>query len=90
VPEIRSQVTGMSKGDVSDPIRTADGWHIVRLVDTKAAAPRPLAEVRDVISGAVRQRKQQENAQAYIGSLLDKNPVSVNEMGLQKIFQTGP
>ncbi len=90
IPEIRSLVTGMSKGEVSDPIRTADGWHIVRLVDTKAAAPRPLAEVKANIVAALRQRKQQDNAQAYIGGLLDKNPISVNEMGLQKIFQTGP
>lgn len=89
-PEIRSQITGMSKGDVSDPIRTEAGWHIVRMVDTKPAAPRPLAEVRDTVIAALRQRKTQENEQAYLAGLLDKNPVSVNEIGLRKIFETTP
>ncbi len=89
-PEIRSQVAGMIKGDVSDPIRSTAGWHIVRLVDTKAAAPRPLAEVKDTIVAALRQRQEQENEQAYIARLLDKTPIAVNEIGLKKIFDSAP
>ena len=73
----------MSPGDVSDPIRMEDGWHIMRLVDTKPAAPRPLAEVKDTIVSALRQRKQQENEQAYISTnCSSKTPISVNEIGL--------
>jgi len=89
-PEIRSQVAGMSKGDVSDSIRTADGWHIIRLVDTKAAAPRPLAEVKGTIIAALRQRQEQANEQAYVARLLDKTPIAVNEIGLKKIFDSAP
>ena len=43
VPEIRSQVIGMGIGEISDPIRSDAGWHIVRLAATKPASPRPLA-----------------------------------------------
>lgn len=87
VPEIRNQALGMNAGDVTDPIRLGDGWHIIRLVDTKPAAPRPLVEVRDTIIAALRQRKQQENENAYIAQLLDKTPISVNEVGLHAIFE---
>lgn len=87
-PEILRQVSGMSKGDVSDPIRTADGWHIIRLVDTKAAAPRPLADVRDALASALRQQKAEQNQQAYLAQLLQKIPVSVNEIALRKTFET--
>src|SRR5262249_1012833 len=87
VPEIRNQIAGMSKGDVSDPIRAADGWHIVRLVDTKPEAPPPLAEVRDTIVAPLRQAKAQTNQQAYVAGLLQKTPISVNEIGLRKIFE---
>ncbi|MGU7768509.1 peptidylprolyl isomerase, partial [Escherichia coli] len=47
--EIRSQVTGLPKSGISDPIRLEDGWHILKLVDTEASHTRPLAEVRDAI-----------------------------------------
>ncbi len=88
IPEIRSQIAGMNKGEVSDPIRSTAGWHIVRMMDTKPAAPRPLADVKATIVASLRQRKAQENEQAYLASLLEKTPISVNEIGLQKVFQT--
>jgi parvulin-like peptidyl-prolyl isomerase len=87
VPEIRSQVAGMAQGEVSDPIRTASGWHIIRMDDTRPAAPRPLAEVHDQLAAALRQRKTQANEQAYLNGLLAKSPVAVNEVILRKIFE---
>jgi parvulin-like peptidyl-prolyl isomerase len=87
VPEIRSQVAGLAQGEVSDPIRTASGWHIIRLDDTRPAAPRPLAEVRDQLAAALRQRRMQANEQAYLNGLLAKSPISVNEIGLKKMFE---
>lgn len=87
VPEIRSQIAGLTQGEVSDPIRTASGWHIIRLDDTKPAAPRPLAEVRDQLGAALRQRKLQANEQAYLNGLLAKSPIAVNEISLKKMFE---
>ncbi len=90
VPEIRTQVTGMLKGEISDPILGSTGWHIVRLMDTKAAATRPIAEVRDSLVANLRQRKAQELQQAYVASLLEKNPVSVNEARVRTLFESAP
>lgn len=87
VPEIRTQVAGMTQGEVSDPIRTASGWHIIRMDDTRPAAPRPLAEVHDQLAVALRQRKAQANEQAYLAGLLTKSPAAINEMILKKIFE---
>jgi peptidylprolyl isomerase len=52
LPEIRARIQGMAKGEVSEPIRAGEGWHIVRLMDTQAAGPQPLAEVRPMIVAA--------------------------------------
>jgi peptidylprolyl isomerase len=90
VPEIRKEVTGMSVGEISDPIRSATGWHIVRLVATKPAAPRPLSEVKDTLITMLRQRKSKDSQQAYVARLLEKNPVAVNEAALRKLFETEP
>jgi peptidylprolyl isomerase len=90
VPEIRTKVGGMTVGEVADPIRLADGWHILRLADTKPAATRPLSEVKERLVIALRQRKMQENEQNYLSGLFEKSPVTVNEIALRKIFETAP
>ena len=90
VPEIRSQIAGMNTGDIADPIRTGNGWHVVRLVDTRPAGPRPLAEVKDQLVAALRQAKLQEAQQAYVSALLEKTPAMINEMALKKIFEATP
>jgi len=82
-PAIRAKIAGMMRGDVSDPIRGDQGWHIVRLIDTKPAALKPLAEVRPVIVSALRQQKQQSDQLQYIKRLVDKTPVQVNQANLR-------
>jgi peptidylprolyl isomerase len=88
VPEIRTQIAGMAVGEISDPIRTQAGFHIIRLVDTKPAGVRPLPEIRDQLIAALRQNKLQAGEQAYVSALLEKNPAMINELALRKIFET--
>jgi parvulin-like peptidyl-prolyl isomerase len=88
MPEIRSQVTGMMQGEISDPIRTKSGWHIIRMDDTRPAAPRPLAEVRDSLAAALRRNKAQANEQAYLAGLLAKAPIAVRPAELRKLFES--
>jgi peptidylprolyl isomerase len=85
VPEVRTVVTRMTKGEVSAPIRTAGGWHIVRLADRKPSATRPLAEVREQIVAAMRLRRAQEVERRYIEDLLSKSAVTINQSELQRM-----
>lgn len=86
VPEVRAAVAGLEKGAVSEPIRTTDGWHLIRLLDTKPAAVPPLADVRELIISSLRNQKQAENEQLYLGQLVAKSPPAVNELALQQIL----
>jgi peptidylprolyl isomerase len=86
LPEVRSVVAGMGKNEISDAIRSSAGWHIVELIDTRPAGPRPLAEVRDAVVQGLRQRKLEENEQAYLGKLLESKHAAVNEIGLAKLL----
>jgi peptidylprolyl isomerase len=83
LPEIRNRVAGMTRGDVSDPVRSEQGWHVIRLLDTKPAAPRPLGEVKSLIATSLRQKRQQDEEQQYIVRMLQKTPVTVNEPQLR-------
>jgi parvulin-like peptidyl-prolyl isomerase len=86
-PEIRSQVIGLAKGAVTDPVRLDDGWHILKLVDTKPSQTRPLAEVRDALVERMRAERLEANRRAYVGELFKQNPPVINELALSRLFE---
>ncbi len=54
VPEFEEAVSGMTAGEVSDPVQTQFGWHIIKLDETREAAAPPLEEVRAALETEVR------------------------------------
>jgi parvulin-like peptidyl-prolyl isomerase len=86
VPDIRGRIEGLAKGAVSDPIRLDDGWHIVKLIDTKASYTRTLPEVREQLVLQIRKERMQMLERAYLVELLKKNPPAINELALSKIM----
>jgi peptidylprolyl isomerase len=85
VPEIRRAVAGMSKGDVSPPIKSAAGWHLIKLLDKKPAATRPLADIRSQLVVAMRNRKAQDMERAYLEALSIKLPPTINQIEVGKL-----
>ena len=49
VPQFEEVVFSMNKGDVSDPVQTQFGWHIIKLVDKRTKAPPAFEVVKDRI-----------------------------------------
>lgn len=85
VPEIRQAVAGLSKDSLSDPVRLDDGWHILKLIDTKPSGLRPFAEVRDALAERLRQNRAGQLRQAYLAKLSQQNPTPINELALTKL-----
>lgn len=46
VPEFETAVKAMGVGDISDPVQTQFGWHVIKLNDTRVAEAPNLDEVR--------------------------------------------
>jgi peptidylprolyl isomerase len=85
-PEIRSQIVGLPKGAVAEPIRLDDGWHVLKLVDTEASRTRPLSEVRDALAQRIRAERTEANRRAFMAELLKQTPPVVNEIALSRLF----
>ena len=85
VPEIRRAVTTMNKGEVSQPIKSAAGWHLIKLLDKKPSATRPLADIRSQLVVAMRNRKAQDMERAYLEALSIKLPPTINQIELGKM-----
>ena len=49
VPQFEEAVFSMNKGDVSDPVQTQFGWHIIKVVDKRTKAPPAFEVVKDRI-----------------------------------------
>ena len=85
-PEIRTQVMGLAKNAVSEPIRLDDGWHILKLVDTKAAYTRTLPEVRDQLVQQMRAERATTLRRAHLAELLRQTPSAINEIALSRVL----
>lgn len=60
-------VAGMEKGQVSDPVQTEFGWHVIRLNDTRVRNAPPLDEVRDQVTQTVLRNRVQSEIQRLTG-----------------------
>lgn len=82
VPAVRQAADALKPGQVSAPIQTPAGFHVVKLIDVRAAAPRPLADVKEQLRAMLRAQRTQQNAQAYLAKLAANAPI--NEDALKK------
>jgi parvulin-like peptidyl-prolyl isomerase len=85
-PEIRSQVMALAKNAVAEPIKLDDGWHIIKLIDTKAAYTRTLPEVREPLVQQMRNERASVLRRSYLAELLKQNPPVINELALSGLI----
>ena len=56
----------MKPGDVTEPIRTARGYQILKLETLKASAPQSFDSVRDVVADRVYSERQRVEVQRFL------------------------
>jgi peptidyl-prolyl cis-trans isomerase D len=71
VPEFDQTVFAMQPGQISELVKTQYGYHVIKLVDKKNAATRPLAEVRQQLNDQLAYERAQAQA-ADLASKLEK------------------
>ena len=84
-PEVRTVAEKLAPGEVSQPIKVANGWHVLKLIERKAAETIPLAEVHERLAQSLRLKRAQENEQRYLDQLIAKTPITINEIALSNI-----
>lgn len=57
VPEFANAAFAMKKGEISAPVKSSFGWHIIKVEDSRKVTPPPLAQVRDEIKARLQDKK---------------------------------
>ncbi|MDD5199807.1 MAG: peptidylprolyl isomerase [Terrimicrobiaceae bacterium] len=69
VPEFAAAAFSMKIGDISKPVKTQFGYHVIKVTDKKAASTAPFEQVKPQLVGYLKNQKQQAAVQAVIGKL---------------------
>lgn len=87
VPELREQILKLSAGQVSNPIKSASGWHVIKLLELKPVTTQTLKDAKEVIVSSLRLQKAKQLEQQYIENLLRTQQMSVNEIAMSELLK---
>jgi len=69
VPEFANAAFSMKVGDISKPVKTQFGYHVIKVTDKKAAGTVPFDQVKPQLIAYLKSQKQQAAVQEVIGQL---------------------
>ncbi|HVY16514.1 MAG TPA: peptidylprolyl isomerase [Rhodopila sp.] len=90
LPQVRAAVANLNENGTTEVLRLPDGFHVVRVLGIKPAAPAPLDDVRPQIIQALRQARVQQGIRTYIDGMLKAEPIQLNEIDLAQKVKVRP
>ncbi|MFV1439799.1 MULTISPECIES: peptidylprolyl isomerase [unclassified Phaeobacter] len=74
VPEFEEAVLAMRTGDVSEPVQTQFGWHVIKLNERRTSAAPTFDEVREELAAQMRQDAVEERVLSLTTSATIERP----------------
>jgi len=78
VPEFAEAAFALKKNEISEPVRSEFGYHIIKLTDRKGGEAMPLAEVKPQLLAYLQRQKKQEEVTKVLEAVRASADVKVN------------
>lgn len=85
--EFAEVLAGMKKGDVSAPVKTQQGYHLVKLMDLQSGQLVAFEGVREPLGRFLAQEKQRKALEEYIASLKKDYKMELNPAEIDRFVQ---
>jgi peptidyl-prolyl cis-trans isomerase D len=94
VAEFEQAAFAMKAGEISSPVKTAFGYHIIKVVDNKPDTTRPVSEVRAEIEDQLKWQKAQAEAESIAKGIeaTMKTPADLDRIARERsltVVETG-
>ncbi len=87
VPEFESAAAKLKPGEISEPIKTKFGYHIIKVTDKKTGKPVEFEKIKGVLSQRLAAEKQKDFFDSYIEDLKKTYKVEINEEAISKLSE---
>jgi parvulin-like peptidyl-prolyl isomerase len=82
IPEFQEVAFKLKDGEISRPVKTTYGWHIIKLVERREAKQQPYEEAKEMIRAQLEREKSQKRVTEYFEELKKKVNFKLNEKAL--------
>jgi len=85
VPEFEAAAARLKTGEISEPVKTKFGYHIIKVTDKKMGKPVEFEKAKTVIFQRLSGEKQKEFFDSYIESLKKSYKVEIDKEAVSKL-----
>jgi parvulin-like peptidyl-prolyl isomerase len=82
VPEFEQAAAGLDVGEISAPVRTQFGYHIIKVTDKKKGSPIEFEKLGDMIAQRLSAERQKDTFEQYIQKLKNSYKIEINRDAL--------
>lgn len=83
IPEVDAVLFALEPGSVSAPIRSSEGWHVVRVLERRPARQLTFDEAEPQIRREIEKQKLEATEASWFASLRKKHPVTILDPSLR-------